>query len=169
MKYFLILFILISFNVFSQTKETFPTIWGTLYKTTKETHGHQYFIFFKKGGRNYAFPLSSESKINKSKLDKLNGKFAKIYAKESFERIDLEKTKHILTYNVIDAKELTLSDLNQNIEIYSEQQDIQKIYQRQITSDIPTKTGLSNKAINTAIFIGGTILAADVLSVLLTK
>lgn len=165
---FIILFALLIIVPISFSKEiTHPRVWGKIYKTKEKKYGHRYFVYFKRDGIDYVFPLSSDSKLSEKKLNSLIGKYAQIYGQEQFEEINLEESKHILTFKVSDAKELTLADLNQNTEVYSEQLYFYDFSKKQLKSDVPTKTGISDKAVNTAILIGGTLLAADVLSVLL--
>jgi hypothetical protein len=149
------------------TNNSKHAVWGKVLKT-KTLHGHNYFIYFKSEGKNYAYPLSTKSSIKQKKLDSLAGKYARIYGKERLEQIKLEGSKHILTFEVTDVKELKLSDLNQNLDDFKERMDIVQISKRQITSDKAVKDGISDKTVNTAIFVGGAILAAEVLSVLIT-
>jgi hypothetical protein len=151
------------------SEEKKPAVWGKIYKTKESQHGYQYFVYFKKDGKDYAYPLSTNSNMSKKKLEELVGKYARIYGEEKFDEINLEGSKHILTFEVRDAIELTLADLNQNFDAYAERIDVKQLRKRQLESDQPTKKGLSDKAVNTAIFVGGAILAAEILSVLLAN
>lgn len=168
MKLLIPIFLFLNFFSYVHASINKPAVWGKIVKTKEKKIGYYYFIYFKKDGIDYAFPLSSKSKISQQKLENLNGKYAKIYGEEKFEDVGLEASKLILTFEVQDAIELKLSDLNQDLDSYSDRLNIEKIHKK-FESDVYVKKGLSNKAINTAILIGGTILAADVLSVLLTN
>lgn len=167
-KIFTIVTVILMMIPISFANNTKHAVWGKVLKT-KDLHGHTYFIFFKSEGKSYAYPLSATSSIEKKKLDSLTGKYARIYGQEKFEKIELEGTKHILTFEVNDAQELTLADLNQNLDVYQPRIDVELIAKRQLKSDQALREGISDKAINTAIFIGGAILASEVLGVLISQ
>lgn len=161
--------LLLSFSLNGFAKNEKPTVWGKIFKVKEKSYGYKYFVYFKKEGKDYAYPLSNNSKIDPNQLDSLNGKYAKIYGSTNFEAINLDSTKHIMTFVVSDAKELKLSDLNTNFDAYKERMDVTYIKRKMLNNDKPSKSGLSDKAINAAIFVGGAALAAEVLSVLLSK
>jgi hypothetical protein len=149
------------FNCFAS--EDKPATWGNIIKTKNQTYGHQYFVHFKKEGNDYVYPLSAKSQIDLKKLESLVGKFAKIYGETSFEPIELDNTKHIMTFLVKDARELTLSDLNQEYESYSDRLNVPELIKKRGQTESAEVKGLSNKAINAAIFVGGAALALEVL------
>jgi len=141
-----------------------PATWGKIYKTETKMRGHQYFVYFRKDGKDFAYPLSTKSKINRKKLSNLNGKYAQIYGTSSFEKMDLERSQHILTFQVHDAQELQLSDLNKDMSKYMYRNNLVPHLER--LQDPFRKQGnimISDEAANTAIFWGGAALAAEVL------
>ncbi len=73
-----------------------------------------------------------------------------------------------MTFVVSDARELKLGDLNTNFDAYKERMDVKFLKKKMLTEDKPTKKGLSDKAVNSAIFVGGAVLAAEVLGALLS-
>jgi hypothetical protein len=165
MKKLMILFLML-FTMTSYALEK-PAIWGKIYKTKKKVQGHSYFIYFKKDGKDYAYPLSTKSNIDPIVLDKLNGKFAKIYGKTSFESANLDKSKFILTFLVRDAKELKLSELSSNLSDYSKRDDLTSFIKINNYKTDKSQTRISDEVANSAIFLGGMALAAEVLSTLL--
>lgn len=178
-KVFLLTFVFLSIYITStsassvvrasqNTPSSKHAVWGKVLKT-KNLHGYTYFVYFKSEGQSYAYPLATKSSVKQKKLDALAGKYARIYGKEKLELITLEGSKHILTFEVSDVKELKLSDLNQNLDAFKERMDIAQISKRQLKSDQAVREGISDKTVNTAIFVGGAVLATQVLSVLLSK
>ena len=166
MKKFILLIILTLTSLYGFAKEK-PAVWGVIYKTKKEIQGHQYFVYYKENGKDYAYPLSVKSNIDPVILDKLNGKHAKVYGKTIFEKADLDGTKLIMTFLVQDAKELKLSDLNNDFNAYKERTN--ENYLAKYSNENPNKSiKISDKAANTAIFIGGAALALEVLKNILS-
>lgn len=165
----LITLIFLLFSLTAFTKEQRPTVWGKIFKVKKKAYGYSYFIYFKKDGKDYAYPVSNKTKIDPVQLDNLDGKYAKVYGSTSFEPIDLDSTKHIMTFVVNDARELKLADLNKNFDAYTERMDINFLKKQELKSDKAVKGGLSDKGINAAIFVGGAALAAEVLGTLLSR
>lgn len=164
----LILTLLMMFMVtttFSKEKE--PTTWGKIIESKKDSYGFKYFVYFKKGDKHYAYPISHHSKISPKKLKTLVGKYAQIYGGTNFEPINLDSTKHIMTFVVDGAKELSLADLNTNYDAYKERMNVNLLLKKRVQDQRYTKRGLSDKAVNAAIFIGGAVLAAEVLGTLL--
>ena len=159
-----LLIVLFSLTALSAEK---PAIWGKIYKTKTKVQGHSHFVYFKKDGKGYAYPLSSKSKIDPLVLDKLNGKFAKIYGKTSFEASNLENSKFILTFLVDGAKELELSELNSNLSDYSKRDDLALFIKKNKIQNDKATIGISDDVANTAILIGGAALAAEVLGTIL--
>lgn len=164
----LLVLLMFVFSLTGFAKDTRPTVWGKILKTKKEAHGYKYFVYFKKDGKDFAYPISNKSKIDPIIFDKLQGKYAKIYGATNFESINLDSTKHIMTFVVNDARELKLADLNKNFDAYKERMDVKFLKKKMLTEDKPTKKGLSDKAVNSAIFVGGAVLAAEVLGALLS-
>lgn len=168
MKYFFtLIFLVTSLTTFA--KDSRPTVWGKIFKAKEQVYGYKYFVYFKKDGKAYAYPLSNKSNIDPAQLDKLDGKYAKIYGSTNFEAINLDSTKHIMTFVVSDARELKLADLNTNFDAYKERMDVNFLKKKMLNDDRPTKKGLSDKAVNAAIFVGGAVLAAEVLGALLSN
>ena len=62
-----LIFLLTSLTTFSKEKR--PTVWGKIFKTKQESYGYKYFVYFKKDGKAYAYPLSNKSKIDPVQLD----------------------------------------------------------------------------------------------------
>jgi hypothetical protein len=167
MKILISLFI-IMFTVSSFANEK-PTIWGKVYKTKSKVQGHSYFVYFKKDGKGYAYPLSTKSNIDPIVLDKLNGKFAKIYGKTSFESANLDRSKFILTFLVTDAKELQLSELSSNLSEFSKRDDLASFAKINNYRTEKSQAVISDEVANSAIFLGGAALAAEVLGTLLAR
>jgi len=162
----LLLLILTIFTLTSFAKEK-PAIWGKIYKTQSKVQGHSYFVYFKKDGKGYAYPLGTKSNIDPIVLDKLKGKFAKIYGKTSFESANLENSKFILTFLVRDAKELKLSELSSNMSDFSKRDDLASFIKINNYRTGKSQSVISDDVANTAIFLGGAALAAEVLGTLL--
>lgn len=165
-KLILLFILLFAFQVPAQENKR-PTVWGQIIKAKEETHGFKYFVYFKKEGKAYAYPLSNESEISSKQLDQLHGKYAKIYGQTNFERIELDNTKHIMTFVVSDARELKLADLNTDYETYKERMDVDFLKRKRVQTEQAEIKGLSDTAVNSAIFVGGAALAVEVLGTLL--
>lgn len=157
-----ILILIIVFTSLSAFSKENPAVWGVIYKTKKHIQGHKYFVYYKENGKDYAYPLSIKSNIDPIVLDKLNGKHARIYGTTTFEKADLDGTKLIMSFKVRDAKELKLSDLNNDFKAYKERSN--EFYLSKYSQENPNKKiSISDKAANTAIFVGGAALALEVL------
>lgn len=167
MKYLLIIFL--SFAVFAQDKA--PSIWGQIIKAPKTTVGYDYFIYFKKDGQAYAYPLSHSSEMSLKKIKSLVGQFAKIEGEPYFEKKPIGESEYIMTFKVTNADPLKLSELNENFNLYEERQNLEhyKSLRQKPTSEEPTVKGISDKVANTAIFVGGAALALEVLSNIVKK
>ncbi len=166
MKTYLITLLTLMFSLTLMATEK-PTVWGKIYKTKKKVQGHSYFVYFKKDGKDFAYPLSTKSNMDPIILEKLNGKFAKIYGKTSFESANFDNSKFILTFLVSDAKELKLSELNSNLADFSKRDDLSLLSDRKNLKSEKATIGISDDIANKAIFLGGAALAAEVLGALL--
>lgn len=148
----------------SFAQDNVPSIWGKVVKTKKELYGHEYFVTFKENGKSYAYPLSKDSKVGKEKLEEMVGKYAKIQGKAEFERADVGESKFIMTFKVGAINPLTFKDLNENMPDFADRLVVRRyVEEGKFQSETYTK-GIDDKTANTAIFIGGAALAADVLA-----
>lgn len=161
MKILLSLFIF-SFSVLAQSS---PSIWGQIVKTKKETYGHEYFVYFKEDGKDFAYPLSSESKVGKKKLENMVGKYAKIYGKAEFEKAKAGESQFIMAFQVNKIDPLSLKDLNENMSVYDDRLSAVRYIPKggKYRSEAYTETIDDEKA-NTAILVGGAVLAVEVLA-----
>ena len=165
----LILLCSLFFSLQLAAKEIRPVVWGKIINAKQETYGYKYFVYFRQDGKDYAYPLSKKSQIDSAKLQKLDGKYARIEGVTDFETIQLEGARHIMTFIVGDAAELTLADLNTNLDAYKDRMDVDLFKKKRVQTEQAEIKGLSDKAINAAIWVGGAVLAAEVLGKLLSQ
>lgn len=159
----LLLTLIFTLSALAQAKEI-PAIWGQVVKTKKEVYGHQYFVTFKEGGEDYAYPLAKDSKVGEKKLQEMVGQYAKIYGKADFEKANVGESKYIMSFQVEDIKALSFKDLNENMPNYSDRLTVKRyIGEGKELSETYTHS-IDDKTANTAIFVGGAALAIDVLA-----
>lgn len=141
-----------------------PAIWGQVVKTNKELYGHEYFVTFKEEGQNYAYPLSNESQLGEKEIQKMVGKYAKIKGKTKFEKRDVGESKYLMTFRVEEITPLTFKDLNENMPSYADRLTVKRyIGEGAYRSETYTHS-IDDKTANTAILVGGAVLAAEVLA-----
>lgn len=163
---FFIFTFLFSFSIMAQESGT----WGQVIKSDKSRYGHQYFIYFKQDGKDYAYPIDPTSEKVAKELSDSHADYVQVFGTIEFEEVDLEKTKHIVVYKVNKIKKLTLKDLNENMQNYGDRLDVSRFAIKEPSNPHAAKKGsrgISDKATNTAIFVGGAVIAAEVLSMLL--
>lgn len=163
----IILAIFFSLNTFAKTHGT----WGQVIKSDKPRYGHHYFIYFKQNGKDYAYPIDPTNEKVKAALEKSHSDYVQVFGSVEFEEVNLEKTRHILVFKVNSIKKLSLKDLNENMQDFNNRLDVSRYMVKSPENPHAVKQpsrGLSDKATNAAIFVGGSIIAAEVLSQLLS-
>lgn len=76
--------------VFAQKNKKLPNeAWGQLIKVEKENRlfGHEYFIYFKRGDKEVAYPISTKDAQLQKKMKKMNREFVKVKGKVRVEEV----------------------------------------------------------------------------------
>lgn len=165
MKAFLIL---ISLYLFIQAAlASDPLSIGKIVKTKHETYNTNYFVVMTKDGKDFAYPIAPDSKIKN--LHTLKNKTFKIYGKTVFRKDPKKEGSYVLYFKINKADELQLKDLALKQDINLQDPNILKNKTEIVlesTHNGPKEGAIrvSDKAANTAIFLGGAAIAAEVLS-----
>lgn len=172
MKLFLsILLVLTSFSIYSASKTKSieaPTVIGKIIKTKHEKEGTNYFIVYNRNGKDLAFPISPDSKVRN--LHKYIGETVKVFGKTSFKKSDRKEVSYLMYFEVEQIKGLSLKDLEYTPDM-SKEDEVSFYLTKQQGATAPGVKfkGINDKVANTAIFVGGAILAAEVLSQIFLK
>ena len=157
-----LLIFLASFNLYSMEFFT-----GKMIKTKHETEATNYFLSIQREGKKLVFPISPESKTRN--LHKYIGKTVRLSGKTQLRKSARSETNFLMYINVQKIEKLSLRDLG----LPKNENDFSKYIsrsQRKKSSKLTDKERkameLSDKAYNTAIFVGGAILAAEILGAL---
>ncbi len=170
MKYILIHLILgVCLINFALAKENKSLTVGKIVKTKHENEGTNYFIVITKNSKTYAYPISEESRVKN--LDLYRGKMVKVFGYTDFRKSKKNESNYIMSFIVHRISELSVKDLSikedfqyDEVEHYLSLQKAASPSEKQgRTSDKATKLGLNDTAVNSAIFVGGAALAAEVL------
>ena len=162
------LVILISLMSFqSHSKDISKGIVGKIVKTEEKTEGSEYFIIYTSKDKVLAFPISPDSKVKN--LKSYIGETVKVFGTTSFKKTQRSETSHLMFFEVDKIQGLSLKDLAYKPE---ETTNDHKVSFFLSPAPEPVAAGVKIKNINddvanTAIFVGGAILAADVLSKIL--
>ncbi|MCO4753948.1 MAG: hypothetical protein KC478_05675 [Bacteriovoracaceae bacterium] len=158
----ILLLVMFCASVFAQST---PSTWGQIVKTKKETYGHEYFVYFKDDGKDFAYPLSSDSSVGEKRLESMVGKYAKIYGSAEFEKAKAGESRFIMAFKVKRIDPLSLKDLNENISLYEDRLSATRYVPMngKYVSESYTET-IDNATANTAITVGGAALAVEVLA-----
>lgn len=158
----------ISFATPNSKLQDSPAVIGKIVKVKHEKEGTNYFITYNRDGKDLAFPISPDSKVRD--LHKYIGETVKVYGKTAFKKSDRKELSYIMYFKVESLKSLTLKDLKFKHDM-SKEDEVAMYLKKQSMSEPYNGNGLriNDKVANTAIFVGGAILAAEVLSSLLKK
>ncbi len=143
-----------------------PTVIGKIIKTKHETSGTNYFITFQRDGKDLAYPISPESKVRN--LHKYIGETVKVYGKTEFKKSQFKESSYLMYFKVSKVKGLSLKDL-QYKHTMSKDEEVQFFLTKSTKTKKPGVQikGIDDTTANTAIFLGGAVLAAEVLSQIL--
>ena len=142
---------------------------GKIIKTKHETEGTNYFVVFTQNKKKYAYPVSPRSTIKN--MQNFEGKLVQIFGETELKKSNRDESRYIMFFNLTKLRIITVSDLgvtksmkeSNEVTDYLEKQKIKLIESNTANKmDKPTR-GISDKAANTAIFVGGAILAAEIL------
>ena len=161
-----IMFFLFSISSFAQNE---PSVVGKIVKTKHENYGTNYFITFKRDNKQLAFPISANSQIKN--LHELEGETVKLYGKTFLKKSEKKEVAYIMFFEANKVTKLSTKDLAYKPDFTNKADEVNYYLnmQRKVESDKAQIKGVSNKAANTAIFIGGAILAAEVLGKVLSN
>ena len=137
-------------------------ILGKIVKTKKEINGNQYFVTYKTKNKTLAYPIKNPSEAVK----KMHGKMVRIWGKTEFAKSPYQESKYLMYFKIDKADVLTMKDLGLKDENLDEERF--KVFAENSPRTMRNpKSGaeieISDTAANTAIFIGGAVLAAEVL------
>ena len=145
-------------------KEKGALFLGKIVKTKKEINGSQYFITYETKDKTLAYPILNPDQ----KIKNMTGKMVRIWGKTEFKRAKYKESKYIMYFDISKADVLKLSDIGLKEQAYDDEQ--LDTFAKNFSSkpDGKRKTDgegleISDTAANTAIFVGGAILAAEVL------
>ena len=169
MKLISILFLMLFSSFLVSANDNSPGIVGKIIKAQKETDGSSYFLIYKDKKKTLAFPISSDSKVKS--LDRYVGETVKISGKTVFRKTNRSETSHLLYIQADRIQPLKLKDLkyDPNKELDHEMDYFVSLNNKKRDSDQYTIKGIDNDVANTAIFVGGAILAAEVLGKVLNN
>jgi len=163
MKYLLTIFILL-LSVHSFATEEQKLLVGKIIKSKHETEGSNYFVLIEKENKKYAYPVNEKSLVRN--LDQYENKFVKVYGQTNFQKSKKDESNFVMTIQINKVSEVKVSDLSvtqfkQNTEF----DDFMKLQSgTKINKEARDgKITISDKAANTAILVGGAILAAEIL------
>ena len=164
MKFIIFICLFFSFS-FVESDDSSPVVIGKLVKLKHEKEGTNYFITFKKENRDYAYPIDPESRVRN--LDQFTGKTLKVYGVTRFKKSIAYESKHIMFFKVKSVQELSLKDLAYKNDNLNTPETFLNARGDQPSDQNKSGFKISDKAANTAILLGGSALAAEVLSQLL--
>lgn len=160
-------FLLCFFSLQVLAKET-PTVIGKIVKTKHEKNGTNYFITYQRNGKDLAFPISPDSKVRK--LHQYIGETVKVFGTTEFKKDPNSETSYTMYFHVDIVKGLSLKDLRYKPD--PKKEDEIQFYltksREHISPGLKIK-GIDDTTANTAIYVGGAALAAEVLSQILKK
>jgi hypothetical protein len=148
-------------------KQDSPAVIGKIIKLKHEKEGTNYFITYTRDGKDLAFPISPTSKVRD--LHKFAGDTVKVFGRTSFKKSDRKELAYIMYFEVESLNRLSLKDLEYKHDI-SKQDEVSRYLKKQSTEPYDGNgLRINDTVANTTIFVGGAILAAEVLSSLLKK
>lgn len=139
-------------------------IWGKIVKKPahyKDGLDFNYYITYKKDGRNYAYPVEVATKELEKKVNQNIGNIIK--AQGSVRAIDFEKdgeSSKLLVFRITNLSPMQLSNLQLK---EKDVPNIEKTVPKKKAYE-PGGIELSDKAANTAIFAAGAILLGNILT-----
>lgn len=110
--------------------------------------------------KQYAYPFDAS---NVKELKALRGKTIKAYFESDFRKSESDNSQYFMYLKLIKATELNLKSLGVQADDEIQVAKQPPALKNQLSSDKFQAKGLSNKIINSALFVGGALLAADVL------